>query len=69
MSMHNSIHIRKLLVNLAVNASFREPLRRILLHGLRILNLVLDYIVCRLHECWRQVSGHVEGIVVIGIAN
>lgn len=68
-SMYNSIHMGKFLVDFAVYASFREPVGRILLHGLCILNLILNYILGRLHECWRKVPRHIEGIVVVGIAD
>jgi hypothetical protein len=69
MSMHNSINIGKLLVDLAVYASFSKPLWRIFLDRLGIFNLIFDNIIGTLHQCWWEVSGHVEVGMVIRVAN
>jgi hypothetical protein len=69
MSMHNGIDIGKLLKYLAVYTTFRKSLGCILLYRFCILNLVFDYIICILHQGWREVSGHVEVGMVIRVSD
>jgi hypothetical protein len=58
--MYNSVDFGKLLKDLAVYASFRESLWRVLLYWLCIFNLVFNDIVRGLEERRREIPGHVE---------
>jgi hypothetical protein len=69
MSMHNSINIGKLLVDLAVYASFGKSLWCIFLDWLSIFNLIFDNIIGTLHQSWWEVSRHVEVGMVIRVAD